>query len=97
MPQDTKEIIQFEHIDHEQVAEKQQAALTEFEEYLAKQKAAYKKRTKLHGAIGGEEQQKRAESILEYQTEVEIELDVEEEKSAEIKNQVQTAKNSPEA
>ena len=33
------------HIDHEQVAEKQQAALrAKFEEFLAKQKAAYKKR-----------------------------------------------------
>ena len=41
MPQDTKEIIQFMYIDHEQVAEKQQAALrAKFEEYLAKQKAA---------------------------------------------------------
>ena len=37
------------------------------------------------------------QSTSEYQTEVEIELDVEEEKAAEIKNQVQTAKNSPEA
>ena len=98
MPQDTKEIIQFEHIHHEQVAEKQQAALSaKFEEYLAKQKAAYKKRATLHGAIGGEEQQKRVQRISEYQTEVEIELDVEEEKAAETKNQVQTAKNSPEA
>ena len=50
----------------------------------------------MQGDTGGEEQQKRAESILEYQTEVEIELDVEEEKAAEIKNQVHTAKNSPE-
>ena len=74
MPQDYKEIIQFKHIDHEQVAEKQQAA--------------YKKRETLHGAFGGEEQQKRVQSISEYQTEVEIELDVEEEKAAEIKNQV---------
>ena len=93
MPQDTKEIIQFEHIHHEQVAEKQQAALRAmFEEYLAN-----KKRATLHGATGGEEQQKRVQSISEYQIEVEIELDVEEEKAAEIKNQVQTAKNSPEA
>ena len=98
MEQDTKEIIQFKHIDHEQVAEKQQAALrAKFEEYLAKQKTACKKRTTLHGAFGGEEHQKRVQSISEYQTEVEIELDVEEEKAAEIKNQVQTAKNSPEA
>ena len=93
MPQDTKEITQFEHIDHEQVAEKQQGAMREFKENFANQKAAYKKRATLHGAIGGEEQQKRAQSILEYQTEVEIDLDVEEEKAAEIKNQVQTAKN----
>ena len=38
-----------------------------------------------------------AQIISEYQTEVETELDVEEEKAAEIKNQVQTAKNSHEA
>ena len=37
------------------------------------------------------------QSISEYQTEVETELDVEEEKAAEIKNQVQTAKNLHEA
>ena len=98
MPQDTKEIIQSKHTDHEHVAEKQQAALSaKFEEYLAKQKAAYNKRATLHGAFGGEEQQKRAQSTSEYQTEVETELDVEEERAAEIKNQVQTAKNSPEA
>ena len=47
--------------------------------------------------FGREEQQKRVQSISEYQTEVEIELDVEDEKAAEIKNQVQTAKNSLEA
>ena len=68
-----------------------QALRAKFEGYLAKQKAT------LHGAIGGEEQQKRVQCISEYQTEVEIELDVEEEKAAEIKNQVQTAENSPEA
>ena len=61
MPQDTKEIIQFEHIDHEQAALR-----AKFEENLAKQKAAYKKRARLHGAIGGEAQQKRAESISKY-------------------------------
>ena len=93
LPQDTKEIIQFENIHHEQVAEKQQAVLrAKFKENLAKQKPAYKKRTTLHGASGGEEQQKLAESILKYQTEVEIELDDEEEKAAETRNQVQTAK-----
>ena len=36
------------------------------------------------------------ESILKYQTEVEVEFHVEE-KAAEIKNQVQTVKNSPDA
>ena len=77
MPQDTKEIIQFKHVDHEQVAEKQQTALR------AKFEVEKRKR-------------KRAQSISEYQTEVETELDVEE-KAAEIKNQVQTAKNSHEA
>ena len=72
MAQDTKEIIQFEHIDHEQVAEKQQAELrAQFKENLAKQKAAHKKRATLHGAISGAEKHRRAESILEYQTEVE--------------------------
>ena len=40
--------------------------------------------------FGGEEQQKRVQSISEYQTAVETELDVEEEKAAEIKNQVQS-------
>ena len=43
-----------------------------------------------------EEQQNRAESILEYQTEVQVELYIEEENAAEIKNQVQTVKNSRE-
>ena len=96
MPQDTKEIIQSKHIDHEHVAEKQQAALrAKFEEYLAKQKAAYKKRATLHGALV--EKSSRNVCRSEYQTEVETELDVQEEKAAEIKNQVQTAKNSPEA
>ena len=34
---------------------------------------------------------------LKHQAEVEVEFHVEEEKAAEIKKQVQTAKNSPEA
>ena len=98
MPQDTKEIIQFKHIDHEQVAEKQQAALrAKVEENLAKQKAAYKKRATLHGALVENSCRNVCRVPSEYKTEVEIELDVEEEKAAEIKNQVQTAKNSHEA
>ena len=40
MPQDIKETIQFKHIDHEQVDEKQRAALrAKFKENLAKQNA----------------------------------------------------------
>ena len=46
----------------------------------------------MRGAIAAEE-----ESTLEYQTEVDVEFHVEEEQAAEIKNQVQTVKNSPEA
>ena len=62
MPQDIKETIQFKHIDHEQVDEKQQAALrAKFKENLAKQNAESKKRSTMHAA---EEQQNRAESIL---------------------------------
>ena len=41
-----------------------------------------------------EEQQNRAESILEYQTEVEVEFHIGEETAAEIKNQFQTVKIS---
>ena len=100
LPQDTKDIIQVEHVDHEQVAEKQQAALrAKFEEYLAMQKAAYKKRETLHAWCHWWRRAAEtcAEYLSEYQTEVETELDVEEEKAAEIKNQAQTAKNSQEA
>ena len=65
MPQNTKEIIQFEHIDHQQVAEKQHAASrAKFKENLAKQDAASQKRAALRGAIAAEEQQKRAGSIF---------------------------------
>ena len=41
-----------------------------------------------------EVQQNRAVSFLEYQTEVEVEFHIEDEKTAEIKNQVQTVKIS---
>ena len=57
-----------------------------FEEYLAKQKAAYKKRATLHGTSVEKSSRNRVQSISEYQTEVETVLDVEEEKAAEIKN-----------
>ena len=39
----------------------------------------------------------RRKTLKKHQAEVEAEFHVEEEKAAEIKNQVQTAKNSPEA
>ena len=94
MPQDTKEIIQFSTLIINRLLRSNRQASSKS---IAKQKAAYKKRATLHGVFGGEEQQKRVQSISEYQTEVETELDVEEEKDAEIKNQVQTAKNSLEA
>ena len=35
----------------------------------------------MHGAIGAEEQQNRVESILEHETEFEVEFHIEEEKS----------------
>ena len=75
MPQDIKEIIQFKHIDLEQVDEKQQAALrAKFKENFAKQNAESKKRSKMHETSAAEEQQNRVESILEHETEFEVEL-----------------------
>ena len=81
MPQDIQEIIQFKHIDHEQVDEKQQAALrAKSKENLAKQNAESKKRSTMHETSAAEEHQNRAESILEHQTEFEVEFHIEEEK-----------------
>ena len=49
MPQDKKETIQFKHVDHEQVDEKQQATLrAKFKENLAKQNAESRKRSTMH-------------------------------------------------
>ena len=80
-PQDIKETIQFKHIDPEQVDEKQQAALrAKFKENLAKQNAESKKRSTMHETSAAEEQQNRAESILEHQTEFEVEFHIEEER-----------------
>ena len=82
VPQDTKEIIQYKHIDHEQVDEKQQAALrAKFKENLAEPNAESKKRSTTRETSAAEEQQNRAESILEHQTEVEVEFHVEGEKA----------------
>ena len=45
IPQNPNEVTQFKQIDHEQLVEKQQAALrSKFEEWLTEQKTAYKKR-----------------------------------------------------
>ena len=85
MPQDTKEIIKFEHVDHEQVDERRQAVLrAKFKENLEKQNAESKKRSTMRETSAAEEQQ----------TEDEVEFHMEEEKAAEIKNQVQTVKIS---
>ena len=81
MPQDIKETIQFKRIDHEQVDEKQQAALrVKFKEVLAKQNAESKKRSTMHETSAAEVQQNRAENILEHQTEFEVEFHIEEER-----------------
>ena len=81
MPEDIKETIQFKHIDHEQVDEKQQAALrAKFKENLAKQNAESKKRSTIRETSDAEEQQNRAESILEHHTEFEVEFHIEEER-----------------
>ena len=64
MPQDIKVTIQSKHIDHEQVDEKQQAALrAKFKENLAKQNAESKKRSTLHETSAVEEQQNRVERV----------------------------------
>ena len=77
-----KRSYEFKHIDHEQVDEKQQAALrAKFKENLAKQNAESKKRPTMREKRAAKEQQNRAESILEHQTEVEVEFYVEEEKA----------------
>ena len=65
-----------------------------FKENLAKQNAESKKRSTMRETSAAEGQQNRAESILEYQTEVEVEFHIGEEKAAEIKNQFQTVKIS---
>ena len=65
-----------------------------FKENLAMQSAKSKKRSTMRDTSAAKEQQNRPESILGYQTEVEVEFHIEEEKAAEIKNQVQTVKIS---
>ena len=73
MPEDIKETIQFKHIHHEQVDEKQEAALrAKFKENLEKQNAESKKRSTMHETSAAEEQQNRAENILEQQTELRL-------------------------
>ena len=57
-----------------------------FQENLAKQNTESKKRSTMRETSTAEEQQNRAEDLLEYQTEVEVEFHIEEEKAVEIKN-----------
>ena len=75
-----RNIIQFKHSHHEQVDEKQHAALrAKFKENLAKQNAESKKRSTIHETSAAQEQQNPAESILEHQTEFEVDFHIEEE------------------
>ena len=70
-----------EEIKETKVDEKQQAALrAKFKENLAKQNAESKKRSTMHETSAAEEQQNRAENILEQQTEFEVEFHIEEER-----------------
>ena len=82
MPQDIKETIQFKHIDHEQVDEKQQAALrAKFKENLAKQNAESKERSTMH-----ETSANRAENILEHQTEFDVATGVQRQRTRAVEN-----------
>ena len=64
---------------------------------FAKQDAAYNKQAALRDVIAAEEQRKLEVKTLECQTEAEAEILIEEEKAAEIKNNVQMVKNSLES
>ena len=64
---------------------------------FTKRDAASKKQAALCEAISAEEQRKLKVNTLKYQTEVEAKIHVEDEKAAEIKNNVQSVKNSLEA
>ena len=68
---------ELEHVDPEQVAEKEQAASQEeTDANLAKQAAVSKKKAALREAAAAEEQQKIAVKALEHQAEVKAEIHV---------------------
>ena len=68
---------ELEHVDPEQVAEKEQAASqAETDANLAKQAAVSKKKAALREAAAAEEQQKTAVKTLEHQAEVKAEIHV---------------------
>ena len=74
MPQDTKEIIQFKHTDHEQVAEKHQAA--------------YKKRATLHGALVEKSSRNVCRVPRSTKLKLRPSFTLKRRKAGEIKNQV---------
>ena len=83
MRSDTPDIVEYEHVDSEQVAEKEQAAShAETDANLAKRAAVSKFKQHI------------AEEALEHQPEVEAEIRVEEETAAELKSQAETVKKS---
>ena len=86
-----------EHVDPEQVAEKEQAALRAVTNAsLAKQGAVSKKQAALLWAAAAEEQQKIADEALEHQAEIEAETRVEEGTAAVLTSQVETVINKDE-
>ena len=89
MTQDANDIIQFEHVDH--------ACKPSSKRIFTKRDAASKKQATLRDAISAKERRKIEVKTLVCQTEVEAEIHVEEEKAAEIKNNVRTVKHSLEA
>ena len=94
MLQDTKEIIQFEHIDHEQVDEKQLAVLrAKFKDNLAKQNAESKKRSTMREQ-GLQKNSRIVRRVLSTNLKLRSSFALKKRKAAETKNQVQTVKIS---
>ena len=92
MLQDTKEIIQFEHIDHEQVDEKQLAVLrAKFKDNLAKQNAESKKRSTMREQ-GLQKNSRIVRRVLSTNLKLRSSFALKKRKAAETKNQVQTVK-----
>ena len=92
---DTPDIIEYEHVDPGQVAESELvASQAETDASLAKQAALSKFQAAQQEAAAAE--QHIAEEALGHQAEMEAEIRVEDEKAAELKSKVATAKKSPE-